>query len=306
MQIVSDSGMDLAAEQISGLNLHYVPLKITLQGKNYISGVDISATEFYQLLEETQAFPTTSQPSPGDFAALYRKLAVKDPDILSIHISSGLSGTLNAAVQGAKMVPEAKVSFVDTKALSAGEGWQVQAAALAVKAGWKLDQILQYMKEIRSKTDVFFTLDDLKYLIHGGRISHLKGMLGSLLQIKPIIRVDEETGKYFDVAKGRTFKRAIETVARVAAEKYGHAGKIRVQLQHGNNPEGVQMLKEELSNLLDCCFEPVTAIGPVLGAYTGPTLIGLAIGFQEVFAPLFGEPVDSEKINCSEMDLMAV
>jgi DegV family protein with EDD domain len=306
MQIVTDSGMDLAAEQISGLDLHYAPLKITLKGKNYISGVDISAAEFYQLLEETQAFPTTSQPSPGDFAALYRKLAVKDPEILSIHISSGLSGTLNAAVQGAKMVPEAKVSFVDTKALSAGEGWQVQAAALAVKAGWKLDQILQYMKEIRSKTDVFFTLDDLKYLIHGGRISHLKGMLGSLLQIKPIIRVDEETGKYFDVAKGRTFKRAIETVARVAAEKYGHGGKIRVQLQHGNNPEGVQMLKDELSNLLDCCFEPVTAIGPVLGAHTGPTLIGLAIGFQEVFAPLFGEPVDSEKINCSEMDLMAV
>ncbi|MBI9051829.1 MAG: DegV family protein [Anaerolineaceae bacterium] len=304
MQIVTDRGMDLAPEQMAGMDLHFIPLKITLNEKSYDSGVDISSAEFYKMLDETKAYPTTSQPSAGDFAKLYQKLAAKDPEILSIHISSGLSGTMNAAVQGAKLVPEAKVTFVDTKTLSTGEGWQVQAAALALKAGWKLDKILTYLKEIRSKTDVMFTLDDLSYLIHGGRISHLKGLLGSLLQIKPIIRVDEEDGKYVDVAKGRTFKRAIQTIARVATEKYGNAGKVRIQLQHGFNPEGVMVLKEELQKYMDCHFEPVAAIAPVLGAHTGPSLVGLSIGLQEVFAPIFGEVVDATPIK--EMDMMAV
>lgn len=296
MQIVTDRGMDLAPEQMAGLDLHFIPLIITLEGKSYRGGEDITAAQFYKMLDETGAYPTTSQPSAGDFAKLYQKLAETDPDILSIHISSGLSGTMNAAVQGAKMVPEANVTFIDTKTLSSGEGWQVQAAALALRTGWAIDKIVDYLHEIRSKTDVFFTLDDLSYLIHGGRISHLKGLMGSLLQLKPIIRVDEKTGKYFDVAKVRSFKRAIQTVAKVAAEKYEAVGKVRIQIQHGFNPEGVMILKEELQKYLDCHFDPVTAIAPVLGAHTGPTLVGMSIGPQEVFAKLFGEAVTPEQI----------
>jgi DegV family protein with EDD domain len=304
MQILTDRGMDLAPEQMKGLNIQYAPLKITVNEKSYISGVDISAAEFYRILDETGAYPLTSQPSPGDFAAMYKKMAANDPDILSIHISSGLSGTINSAMQGAKLVPEANVTFVDTKTLSSGEGWQVQAAAMAIRAGWHVHEIVDYLKEIRSKTDVIFTLESLNYLIHGGRISHLKGLLGSLLQIKPIIRVDEESGKYIDVAKGRTFRRAIETLAHFAAEKYGNAGKVRIQLQHGYNPEGVRILKEELMKVLDCCFDPIAAIAPVLGAHTGPSLVGLSIGLQEVFEPIFGQAIHSDSI--SEMDLMSV
>ena len=223
---------------------------------------------------------------------LYRKLAVEDPEILSIHISSGLSGTMNAAVQGAAMVPEAHVTFVDSKTLSVPLGWQVEAAARALQAGWSLEQITTYLKEIRSKSDGFFTLGDLKYLIHGGRISHLRGLLGTLLQIKPIITVDEVTGKYVDVAKDRTLKNAIRTLAQVVARKYGNQGKVRVQLLHGRNLEGLEMLRDEFTRLMDCWFEPPTPIAPVLGAHTGPSMVGLAVGLLDVFAPVLPTPVE--------------
>jgi DegV family protein with EDD domain len=115
MQILTDRGMDLAPEQMEGLNLHFAPLSIHLEGKTYSSGIDLQPDAFYQMLSETEAFPTTSQPSAGEFAEIYREMARTDPDILSIHISSGLSGTINSAEAGAKMVPEANITIFDSK-----------------------------------------------------------------------------------------------------------------------------------------------------------------------------------------------
>ncbi len=141
MQIVTDGGMDLTPEQARGLQVHVVPLSFSLDGRTYHSGVDIQPEEFYRLLGSTDSFPTTSQPAPGEFADVYRKLAASDPEILSIHISSGLSGTLASARAGAAAVPEAHVTFVDSKTLSGAQGWQVDAAARASKAGWPLERI---------------------------------------------------------------------------------------------------------------------------------------------------------------------
>jgi DegV family protein with EDD domain len=135
MQIVTDSGTDLclSPEQAAELNIHVVPLVVTLDGKSYREGVDIEPEEFYSLLAASDSLPTTSQFSMGDFAEAYRRLAAADPDILSIHISSGLSGTVNAAEIGAALVPDANVTVVDTKTLSAAAGRQVEAAARALK-----------------------------------------------------------------------------------------------------------------------------------------------------------------------------
>lgn len=143
MQIVTDSGTDLGLTpaQAAELNVHIVPLVVTLEGKSYREGVDIKPEEFYPLLEKANSMPITSQPPAGEFADLYRRLAAKDPDILSIHMTSGLSGTYNSALAGAELVPEANVTHVDTKTLSAVAGWQVEAAARASKAGWALDKI---------------------------------------------------------------------------------------------------------------------------------------------------------------------
>jgi len=290
MQIVTDHGMDLAPEQQEGLNLHLVPLQIELDGKVYKSGQDLNPEMFYDMLQKTQGMPTTSQPSPSDFADIYRRLAKDDPDILSVHMSSGLSGTYNSARLGAEMVPEANVTLVDTKTLSCPCGWQVEAAAQGIKAGWSLQEILAHLDDIRHRTEAFYTLDSLRYLIHGGRISHLSGLVASVLNIKPIISVDKDgNGKYITVAKERALKRAIRRIAITVAQRFGEGANLRVQLMHGQNLEGVELLREALSEFLNCHFEPVTPIAPVLGAHTGPSMVAVCAAPADMF-PLQPQP----------------
>jgi DegV family protein with EDD domain len=283
MQIVTDQGMDLSPEQSAGLDIHYVPLRITLDGKTFIGAEDIDYVTFYRMLQETQSFPTTSQPSPGDFADKYRQLAKNDPDILSIHLSSGLSGTINSARLGAEMVPEANVTVIDSKTLSCPLGWQVQAAALALRAGWYLGDVLKLMDQIRIKTETIFTLADLKYLIHGGRISHLKGLMGSMLNIKPVIGVAKDDGKYYPLAQEFTFKKAVYKIADLVSSKFPRGTALRVQLMHGDNPSGVELLKERLSQMYECFFESVVPVAPLLGAHTGPSVVGIGVAPLNLF-----------------------
>jgi len=286
MYIVSDRGMDLSPEQMTGLEIHLVPLTIHLEGKSYRSGVDIQPDEFYRLLAATDSMPTTSMPSAGEFAELYRRLAATDPEILSIHISSGLSGTINAARRGAELVPEADITIVDTKTLSGAQGWQVEAAARAAKAGWLKEQILPLLDRIRAATDTLYTLATLKYLIHGGRIGHLKGLLASVLNIKPLIGVEKEGGTYVQRGQTRTLKRAILKLADLVARQHPPGTALRVQVLHGGNPEGAVLLRQRLDQLFDCTWLPTCPIAPVLGAHTGPSLVGVVYGPQEAFADL--------------------
>lgn len=284
MQIVTDSGMDLPPEVREALDIHIVPLVLTLDGISYRSGVDIEANEFYEILAQAQGLPLTSQPSPGEFSELYRRLAQTDPDILSVHISSGLSGTTNAAREGAKLVPEANVVVFDTMTLSGGEGWHVEAAGRAAKAGWSLEKAVALLERVRAATDTLFTLPTLKYLIHGGRISHIRGLLASMLQIKPQIGVDKETGKYYERGRSRTFSRAVARVADIIAESYPIGTPMRVQVLHANNLDDAQTLREHIDRLFDCTWLPTGSIAPVLGAHTGPGLVGA------IYAPLSAYP----------------
>ena len=286
MQIVSDRGMDLAPEQMAGLEIHLVPLILTLEGKSFRSGVDIQPDEFYRMLAATESFPTTSQPSASDFAEMYRRLAATDPDILSIHISSGLSGTVNAAKAGAAMAPEANVTIVDTRTLSAAEGWQVEAAARASKAGWPKERILALLEQVSAATDTLYTLATLKYLIHGGRISHLKGLIASVLNIKPLIGVEKAGGTYVQHGQARTLDRAILRMADHVAAKFSPGAAMRFQIIHGDNARGAAMLRERLDQLFKCAWLPTGSVAPVLGAHTGPGLVGLAYALQAAFTDM--------------------
>ncbi len=279
MQIVTDHGADISAEQREGLDIHYVPLTITLGGRVYRGGVDISVDEFYELLDRTGEMPSTSQPSPGDFADLYRNLARTDPDILSVHISSGLSGTVNTARMGASMVPEANVTIYDTKTLSGAQGWHVEAAARAAKAGWSIDRIIGMLQRMTAATDTLYTLSTLKYLIHGGRIGHLKGLVASILNIKPIIGVEKVGGTYVTRGQTRTLDRAIDAIVNMVASVYPANTVMRMQVLHGLCPEGAARLRAGLDRIFQCRWLPVGPIAPVLGAHTGPGLVGV------VFAP---------------------
>lgn len=286
MQIVTDRGADLPPEVAQEFGIHFTPLKVTLGERTYDSGVDITPDEFYGLLESSDQMPITSQPSVGEFVELYRMLAQSDPEILSIHISSGLSGTLNSARTAAAMVPEAHVTLVDTRTLSCPQGWQVEAAARAARGGWKLEKILSYLTELRVQTEGLFTVATLKYLIHGGRISHIKGLLASLLNIKPIIGVDLATGTYNQLGQEITLKRAIFYQADFLAKRFGESTRLRIQPLHANNLEGTEWLRERINQRFDVEWLPTIAITPALGAHVGTGLVGMAAGPASIFQQL--------------------
>lgn len=278
MQIVTDSGTDvyLTAEERAELNIHVVPLVVTLDGKSYREEVDITAEKFYPLLEASGGLPTTSQPSAGDFAEVYRKLAAKGEEILSIHITAGLSGTFNSAKAGAELTPEAKVTHVNTKTLSAAAGWQVKAAARAAKAGWALDKILPMLQKVSDASESMYTLDELKYLIHGGRISHMKGLIASLLNIKPMIGVEKVGGTYAQKGQARTFKGALKGLVDQMVRIHAEGTELQVQVLHAFNPEGGAMLREMIEQRFKCDWMPMGPMSLVLGAHTGRSMVGVA------------------------------
>ncbi len=286
MQIVTDSATDTQMLKIKDLKVKIVPLKVALGEKSYRDGIDIGADDFYKELESNTALPTTSQPSVGEFAEVYRQAAKTDPDILSIHLSSGLSGTVDSARAAAKLVPEANVTVYDTKTLSGVSGWQVAVAFNAIKAGWSREKILAKLEEITANSHTFYTLKELKYLIHGGRISHIKGLLASMLQIKPIIGVDKINGKYFQANQARSFNHALNGLVDTVSKMLPNVDAIKVQVVHAANPEGAETLKEKINQAFKCSWLPTGQISFVLGAHTGPSLVGVAFAPQSIFEGL--------------------
>ena len=288
MQIVTDSGAQpyLPQEQMEALNIHVVPLNVTFQGHTYDEGIDIDGPAFYKLLASSKSLPTTSQPSLGEFATLYRELAATDPEILSIHMSSGLSGTLHAARIGAKEVPEAHVTHVDTHTLSAAAGWQVEAAARARNAGWPKDRILRLIERISDATNSLYTLAELRYLIHGGRISHMKGLIASLLNLKPLIGVEKTGGTYEQLGQVRSFRGALRKLVDLIGQQHKPGTALRVQVLHAANPEGAEELHSLLDERFNCTWLPVGPISMVLGAHTGPSMVGVAYSPTAAFSEL--------------------
>lgn len=274
MRIVTDSGADLPPEWLQQHGVTALPLHITWE--NGEAADDIGHADFYARLAREANPPTTSQPSAGEFRDLYAHLAATDPDIVSVHISSGLSGTLLSAEAAAQMVPEARVTLVDTLTLSGAEGWQVRAAVAAAKAGDTVEKVVAKLARVRAATDTVYTLNTLHYLIRGGRIGRVKGSIGSLLNIKPLIAVEKEKGTYVQVGTGRGLVRAMKSLAEYVAGQVGEETAIVAQVLHAEAPD----LAAELRDLVDRRF-PVRwlstgEISPVLGAHTGPRLIGIA------------------------------
>ena len=285
MQIVTDSGTDLSLskEELADLNIHVVPLNVSLDGVTYKEGLDITAGDFYPLLEKSEDMPTTSQPSTGEFSNTYQKILETDPDILSIHISSGLSGTYNSALAAAELHPDANITVVDVKTLSAAAGWQVEAAARAVKSGLSLDRIKALMRQIGEASESIYTLNELQYLIHGGRISHMKGLIASILNIKPLIGVEKVNGTYVQLGQSRTFNKALEGLVKIIKEKHLPSSALRVQVLHANNFEGAEKLRDLIDETFDCTWLPEGHMSLVLGAHTGPSMVGVAYDPQSEF-----------------------
>lgn len=276
MKIVTDSAADLSAQDIASLGVEVAPLFIRMP-EGEIKSSDLTPDEFYNRLTAMfPQIPSTAQPSPGVLAEIYRKLiAGGETNILSVHISLGLSGTVQSAILAAKQVPEATVTPVDTKTLSGGERLQVIAAVLGARAGWPLEKIVERLDQIRQAEELIYTLETLTYLEKGGRIGRVAALAGALFKIKPVIRVDTD-GKYSTVGKGRTLDRTRQIITDHLAGKYGHQP-VWVTVLHGQFPEQAQKLTEELSNALNVAKIEIQRVSPVLGVHTGPGIVGTAV-----------------------------
>lgn len=284
MQIIGDTCADFVPERLVGLkNLTLVPLTFTLDGKVYRSGVEIDSDGFYKLITATTSYPTTSQPSVGDFAEAYRRVAQDDKDMLSIHVSSALSGTFNSAQAAAQLTSDGNVTVYDSKLISAPLAWMLEAASRCVQAGWSKEQTMGLMEEVRRGSDFIFTVPSLKYLIHGGRISHLKGLIGTALGLKPLIGIDTDTGKLTQAGQARTLRAAYQSMITHMERRNTPGSSLRVQVLHGANPEGAAALRELVDQHFECHWLPTVALAPVLGAHTGPGCVGVFYGPQSVF-----------------------
>ena len=285
MKIVTDCAADMSADELEALGVEEAPLYIQFP-EGEVKSSDISADDFYDRLEAMRpAVPTTAMPSSGLFAELYRKVAKLDKNIFSVHISSGLSGTIEAARNGAQAAkPEANVDLWDTRTLSGGERFQVLTAALAAKAGWTMHALQERLEKIRSITEVVYTLDTLEYLARGGRIGRVKAMAGALLHLKPVIRVDTD-GKYTTVSTARTIGKGVATIAEHLHAKYANAP-LWVTVLHGRFAEQAEALATSLKERLSIGKLEVRRISPVLGVHTGPGVVGAAVVPMEMVADL--------------------
>jgi DegV family protein with EDD domain len=277
MKIVTDCAADMHADELASLGITQAPLFIQFP-EGEVSATDISADEFYNRLEAMRpAIPTTAQPSSGMFEEIYRKLAESNKDIFSIHISSGLSGTINSArVGGDQAKDAANVNFWDTMTLSGGERFQVLAAALGSRAGWTMEKIQERMTEIRANTEVIYTLETLEYLARGGRIGRVSALLGSLLKLKPVINVSHEGGKYSTVTKVRTIPAGLEALSSNLQNIYSKTP-VWVNVLHGRFQQGAEMLSKMMQERLNVVKMEVSRISPVLGVHTGPGIVGAAV-----------------------------
>ncbi len=277
MKIVTDSAADLPREEVEALGVSVAPLNIHFPEGN-VTSEEITPDDFYSRLRKMVPHtPKTSQPAAGVFAEIYRRLVKSEEEILSIHISSGLSGTLESARVGAGMVPEAAVNLVDSLTLSGGERFQVLAAERAIKAGWTKQAIVQRLKEIQLASEVVYTLETLSYLARGGRIGRVQALAGSLLNLKPLIRVDTDDGKYSTAGKARTIQRALEAIIENLVRKYGDKTALWVAVMHGQFETQAQRLADLLSASLHIARLEVLRVSPVLGVHTGPGVVGAAV-----------------------------
>ncbi len=285
MKIVTDCAADLPNDELESLDIVQAPLYIQFP-EGEVNATEITADEFYDRLEAMRPdIPSTAQPSSGMFNEIYQKIASASKNILSIHISSGLSGTINSARVGAEHIKDAVVNVFDSKTLSGGERFQVLAAAKAAKAGWNLKAILELLEKIRDNTEVIYTLDTLEYLARGGRIGRVQALMGSVLKIKPIIRVDHKDGKYTTVGKGRTVTQNLNLIVDHIADMYGSIP-LWVTVLHGRFAESADLLAKCLNERLNVKKIEILRISPVLGVHTGPGIVGTAVMPMELVEKL--------------------
>jgi DegV family protein with EDD domain len=281
--IVTDAACDLPPAVMEQYHIRVATLKILFGEESYRSGVDMSHAQFYARLARGDVHPTTSQPTVPDFVDLYRELAQSGAPILSLHLSEGLSGTVNVARQAAQQLPDLPIVVHDCGTLSAALGIQVFTAARAAQAGYSADQIIPILKREYENGDLLFSVEDLSYLHRGGRIGSVRYQIGQALSIKPIVTVCKtgpKAGTYVSAGRARSLAKAIDVFMEHITKQAGAGAKLRAVTLFGNDPTLAIQLNKRLEETFDCVYLDMVPTAPVLGVHVGPGALGIgyAIG----------------------------
>lgn len=275
--LVTDSTADLTRDMKKNLNVHVIPLKISFGLKEYLDG-ELTSDQFYKSLESASELPRSSLPSSGDFSRLYQKLLEQHDEIISIHLSSKLSGTVNVARLAADTFKK-KIHVVDSKNISIGIGLLVEEAARCIREDLPISLILRRLQLAGSNIKTFFTLDTLEYLHKGGRIGKVSSLLGSILKIKPIIQVNSD-GIYIPVGKARTQSKALAQIVEQIHQLAEGRKIISMAVAHGAAAGMAEKLKEALESTLHTRVTYFTTVGSVIGVHTGPGTVGATVLFE--------------------------
>ena len=268
--IVTDSTSDLPTQLTKSRGITVVPLTLTFEGRSLLDGVEIRPSEFYRRLPNATTHPTTSQPSPALFAEAYARLLDAHDEIVSIHISEKLSGTFASAVQGAEMTDPKRVRVVDSQLVSMSLGLLTLAASELATGGADAAAVAARVEAMRDQVHTYFSVATLEFLRRGGRIGRASALLGSVLQVKPVLCIRD--GLVTPLERVRTFDRALNRIVELTSE-VEHGKGLCVIVGHADAEADAERVARELEPVADTLM--IQPLGPVVGAHAGPGVVGV-------------------------------
>jgi DegV family protein with EDD domain len=276
VQIVTDSTADLPPEIVESLAIHVVPMQVHFGKEILREGIDIDAPRFIKRLRAAKTLPTTSAPSAREFEMLYGRLVREHDHILSIHVSAKLSQALNAAEKGAlPFIGRKKICVMDSQSTSRGLGYLTIAAAEAARQGASLDELVKLLRTLIPHVYLVFFVETLDYLNRGGRLAKVQTALGSMLNIRPLLAIED--GEIIALDKMRTRQRALEKLCEFTLE----FSKVRkITILHGENDVEVLEIRDKISEQLPEAQIELAYYGPTLASHVGPDAVGAVI-FEE-------------------------
>ena len=280
--IVTDSLACVPSEQAEKLGILIVPSSVTIADRVYHDGIDITPSEVYELQRKSRILPTTSAASPGEFLHVYSEAALQAESVLHVCITPSLTMTYEAAMRAKQMaaesLPNTRIEIIDTGTGAGAQGFMAMAAAQVAAEGGDMAVVINTVKNMIPRVYLYVTVDTLHFLAKGGRVPKVAAWASSLLSIKPILQI--YNGQATPVERVRTKPRAMNRLLQIMREKSGEKS-VHVNLMHAGVPQEAEELRLRISEEFLCNELYVTEFSPVMGAHTGPGLVGFAFYSDE-------------------------